>query len=272
MQGASMVETIPSFGLGTFRVDAQKTANAVKSALQIGYHHIDTAQYYKNEEAVGQGVRYSGIPREDIWVTTKVWFDRLSRDDLVKSLVDSHRKLNIGTIDLALIHWPSPDSVVPVGESLAGLQDAQQQGLIRFYGVSNFTAPLLEEALKAPGGQAIVTNQIEVSPFLANRALVEATQKLGVGVTAYMPLGEGRAHKDATLSAIAKKHGVTPAQVTFAWLLSRDIVVLSASTNAEHQKLNWDSQKVRLDADDIAKIDALDEGKRNANPPWAPKW
>jgi 2,5-diketo-D-gluconate reductase B len=267
-----MVETIPSFGLGTFRVDAQKTANAVKSGLQIGYRHVDTAQYYKNEEAVGQGVRDSGIPREDIWVTTKVWFDRLRHDDLVKSLADSHAKLNIGTIDLALIHWPSPDSVVPVGESLAGLQDARQQGLIRRYGVSNFTAPLLEAALKAPGGDAIVTNQIEVSPFLANRALVDATQKLGVRVTAYMPLGEGRAHKDATINAIAKKHGVTPAQVTFAWLLSRDIVVLSASTNAEHQEINWDSQKLKLDAEDIAKIDALDEGKRNANPPFAPKW
>jgi 2,5-diketo-D-gluconate reductase B len=267
-----MVETIPQFGLGTFRVDAQKTVASVKSALQLGFRHIDTAQMYKNEEAVGQGIRDSGIPREDIWVTTKVWYERLRHDDLVKSLVESHRKLGIGAIDLVLIHWPSPDSVVPIGESLAGFQDARKLGLLRHYGVSNFTAPLLEEALKAPGGAEIVTNQIEVSPYLANRALVEATQKLGVKVTAYMPLGEGRVHKDETLNAIAKKHGVTAAQVTFAWLLSRDIVVLSASTNPEHQELNWDSQKVKLDAGDIGKIDALDEGKRNANPPFSPKW
>jgi 2,5-diketo-D-gluconate reductase B len=267
-----MIETIPSFGLGTFRVDAEKTAKAVTSALQLGYRHIDTAQLYKNEEAVGKGVRDSTVPREDIWITTKVWHDRLRRDDVVKSLVESHKKLNIGTIDLALVHWPSPDSVVPIAESIAGFQDAQKQQLIRHFGVSNFTAPLLEEALNAPGGEGIVTNQFEISPFLANRKLVEATQKLGVKVTAYMPLGEGRAHKDPTLVAIAKKHGVTPAQVTFAWLLSRDIVVLSASTNPEHQELNWDSQKVRLDADDIAKIDALDEGQRNAKPPFSPKW
>ena len=267
-----MIETIPSFGLGTFRVDAEKTAKAVTSALQLGYRHIDTAQLYKNEEAVGKGVLDSSVPRDDIWVTTKVWHDRLRRDDVVKSLVESHKKLNIGTIDLALVHWPSPDSVVPIAESIAGFQDAQKQQLIRHFGVSNFTAPLLEEALNAPGGEGIVTNQFGISPFLANRKLVEATQKLGVKVTAYMPLGEGRAHKDPTLVAIAKKHGVTPAQVTFAWLLSRDIVVLSASTNPEHQELNWDSQKVRLDADDIAKIDALDEGKRNAKPPFAPKW
>ncbi|WP_244815931.1 aldo/keto reductase [Caballeronia sp. Lep1P3] len=266
-----MVETIPSFGLGTFRVDAEKTANAVESALQLGYRHIDTAQFYNNEAAVGKGVRDSGIARDDIWVT-KVWWDRLARDKLIASLKDSHAKLDIGTIDLALVHWPSPDGAVPIAETLAAMQEAQKLGLIRHYGVSNFTARLLEEALEAPGGREIVTNQIEVSPFLANRALVDATQRLGVKVTAYMPLGEGRAHNDPTIKAIAAKHGATPAQVTFAWLLSRGIVVLSASTNAQHQQSNWDAQKLKLDADDIAKIDTLDEGKRNANPSFAPKW
>jgi 2,5-diketo-D-gluconate reductase B len=267
-----MVETIPSFGLGTFRVDAEKTSNAVKSALQVGYRHIDTAQYYNNEAAVGQGVRDSGIPREDIWVTTKVWWERLERDKLIASLKESHVKLDIGVIDLALVHWPSPNGGVPIAETLAAMQEVQQLGLIRHYGVSNFTAPLLEEALNAPGGREILTNQIEVSPFLANRPLVDATQRLGVKVTAYMPLGEGRAHNDPTIKAIAAKHGATAAQVTFAWLLSRDIVVLSASTNPEHQQSNWDAQKLVLDADDIAKIDTLDEGRRNANPSFAPKW
>jgi 2,5-diketo-D-gluconate reductase B len=267
-----MVETIPSFGLGTFRVDAAKTAQAVKSALQIGYRHIDTAQYYNNEAAVGQGVRESGIARDDVWVTTKVWWERLQRDALIASLKDSHAKLDIGTIDLALVHWPSPKGAVPIAETLDALQEAQKLGLIRHYGVSNFTAPLLDEALKAPGGREIVTNQIEVSPFLANRSLVDATQRLGIKVTAYMPLSEGRAHKDSTIRSIADKHGATPAQVTFAWLLARDIVVLSASTNAEHQQVNWDAQKLKLDAEDIAKIDTLDEGRRNANPSFAPKW
>jgi 2,5-diketo-D-gluconate reductase B len=267
-----MIDTIPPFGLGTFRVAAGKTAQSVKSALQLGYRHIDTAQYYDNEAEVGQGLRDSGIPREDVWITTKVWWNRLSRDALIASLEESHRKLGVGAIDLVLVHWPSPDSVVPIAETLAAFQEARKLGLLRHYGVSNFTAPLLEEALKAPGGSEIVTNQFEVSPFLANRALVEATQKLGVKVTAYMPLAEGRAHKDETLADIAKKHGATPAQVTFAWLLSRGIVVLSASTNAEHQQVNWDAQKLNLDAGDIARIDALDEGRRHANPPFAPKW
>jgi 2,5-diketo-D-gluconate reductase B len=267
-----MLDTIPSFGLGTFRVDAARTAQAVTSALEIGYRHIDTAQYYNNEAAVGQGVRESGVPRDDIWVTTKVWWERLGRDALLASLEDSRAKLDIGTIDLALVHWPSPKGAVPIAETLAALQEAQQRGLIRHYGVSNFTAPLLEEARQAPGGQDIVTNQIEVSPFLANRPLVDATQRFGVRVTAYMPLSEGRAHKDMTIRQIAGKHGATPAQVTFAWLLSRNIAVLSASTDPEHQRTNWESQQLRLDPDDIAKLDLLDEGRRNANPSFAPKW
>jgi 2,5-diketo-D-gluconate reductase B len=267
-----MLDTLPVFGLGTFRVDAEKTANAVKSALQIGYRHVDTAQYYHNEAAVGQGVRESGVPRDEVWVTTKVWWERLDRATLIASLKDSHAKLDIGTIDLALVHWPSPKGAVPIAETLAAFQEAQELGLIRHYGVSNFTAPLLEEAVKAPGGREIVNNQFEVSPFLANRKLVDATQRLGVSVTAYMPLSEGRAHNDMTMKAIAEKYRATPAQVAFAWLLARKIVVISASTNPEHQKSNWDAQKLKLDADDIAKIDALDEGRRNANPSFAPKW
>lgn len=122
-----MVETIPSFGLGTFRVDAEKTVHAVKSALQIGYRHIDTAQFYKNEAAVGQGLRDSGIPREDVWVTTKVWWERLERDKLIASLEDSHAQLDIGIIDLALVHWPSPDGAVPIAETLAAMQEAQKE-------------------------------------------------------------------------------------------------------------------------------------------------
>ncbi len=144
-------------------------------------------------------------------------------------------------------------------------------GLIRHYSVSNFTAPLLDEAVKAPGGKEIVTNQF-VSPFLANRSLVDATQRLGIKVTAYIPLGEGHAHNDQTPQGDrAEALRDAPAQVTFAWLLSRDILVLSASTNPEHQKSNWETQKLKLDAEDIAKIDVLDEGRRNANPSFAPK-
>lgn len=270
-----MLNEIPRFGLGTFRVDAEKTASSVESALKAGYRHIDTAAFYKNEAAVGNGVRAAaaaGVPREDIWITSKVWWEFLSHDALIEAVKESHAKLNVGPIDLMLAHWPSPQGKVPIAETLAAFGAVQEMGLIRHYGVSNFTAPLLQEAVAAPGGNKIYMNQIEVSPFFANRALVDATRGLGVKVTGYMPLGEGRAHHDDTLKAIGEKHGVSPAQVTFAWLLSRDIVAISASTNPAHQKSNFDAQSVKLDAEDIRRIDALDEGQRHANPPFAPAW
>ncbi|KMY85464.1 Methylglyoxal reductase, acetol producing / 2,5-diketo-D-gluconic acid reductase B [Candidatus Paraburkholderia calva] len=173
------------------------------------------------------------MPRDDIWVTMKVWWERLEHD---------------------------------------ALQEARELWLIRHYGVSNFTAPLLEEAMNASGGKGIINNQFEVSPFLANRKLVDATQRLGVTVTTYMRLSEGRAHNDSTIRAIAEKHHATPAQVAFAWLLTRDIMVITTSTNPEHQQSNWEAQKLKLDATDIAKLDALDEERCNANPSFAPKW
>ncbi len=270
-----MLKEIPRFGLGTFRVDADKTAASVESALKVGYRHIDTAAFYKNEEAVGKGVKAAaaaGVAREDIWITSKVWWESLSHDALIGAVKESHAKLNAGPIDLILAHWPSPHQQVPIAETLAAFRAVQEMGLIRHYGVSNFTAPLLQEAVAAPGGDKIYMNQIEVSPFFANRALVDATHKLGVKVTGYMPLGEGRAHHDETLKSIGEKHGASAAQVTFAWLLSRDIVAISASTNTDHQKSNFDAQQLKLDADDLRRIDALDEGQRHANPPFAPKW
>lgn len=267
-----MVEAIPRFGLGTFRLDGEKTVAAVKSAIGLGYRHIDTAAYYQNEAAVGRGVRESGVPRDEIWITSKVWWEHLGHDKLIAAVKESHARLNCGPIDLMLVHWPSPEQAVPIAETLAALKEAQTLGLIRQFGVSNFTEALLADAVAAPDGKEVVVNQFEVSPFLANRKLVEATQKLGVTVTAYMPLGEGQAHTDETLKAIASKHTATPAQITFAWLLSRGIVVISASTNPAHQASNLASQAIRLDADDIARIDALDAGKRNANPAFGPAW
>ncbi|KNH09928.1 Methylglyoxal reductase, acetol producing / 2,5-diketo-D-gluconic acid reductase B [Candidatus Burkholderia brachyanthoides] len=157
-----------------------------------------------------------------------------------------------------------PNGAMPIAETLAALQEARELKLSRRYGVSNFTVLLLEEAVNAPGGKDIINNQFEVSPFLANRKLVDATQRLGVTVTAYMPLSEGRPHNDSTIRAIAEKHHATPAQVAFAWLLTHDIVVITASTNPEHQQSNWEAQKL--------KLDALDEGRRNANPSFAPRW
>ncbi|RKP51880.1 aldo/keto reductase [Pararobbsia silviterrae] len=264
-----MKQVIPSLGLGTFRVAPDVTTASVKSALELGYRHIDTATHYDNEAAVGAGIRASGVARDEICLVTKVWFDCLRHDEVLASLTQSHARLDVGTIDVALIHWPSPDGV-PVRETIGALQEAVERGLIRHYGVSNFTAPLLEEAMSVPGGDAIVTNQIEVNPFFANRADVEATHELGVKVTAYMPLAEGRVHDDPTIRRIADHHRVSPAQIACAWLLARGIIVLTASRSRDHQRANLNALNVQLSEAELAAIDALDCGARNANPPFAP--
>src|SRR4051812_45761443 len=163
--------TIPQIGLGTFRLTGAQAIDSVRTGLELGYRHIDTAQIYGNEEEVGSALRESGIARDDVFVTTKVWTEHLAGDRVIPSLKESLRKLGIERLDLALIHWPSPGASVPVAESMAALLEARDQGLTRAIGVSNFTVPLLGEAIDAVGADNIATNQVELHPFLQNRSV-----------------------------------------------------------------------------------------------------
>jgi 2,5-diketo-D-gluconate reductase B len=263
---------IPGIGMGTFRLKGNDAREAVKSALSLGYRHIDTAQMYENESEVGDGITSSGIPRRDIFLTTKVWHDQLKKDDLINSLHDSLARLKTDHVDLTLIHWPSPDDAVPMDEYLGALRDAQREGLTRHIGVSNFTCAQMDKAVSILGEGAILNNQVEVHPFLANRKVVEHAQKLGITVTGYMPLAVGKVMEDETLIRIAEARNLTPAQVALAWVASRGIVVIPSSTRAKHQKANLDALQVELTADEIAQIDKLDRNERIANPGFAPDW
>ncbi|GGX98428.1 2,5-diketo-D-gluconate reductase B [Litchfieldella qijiaojingensis] len=263
---------IPRIGLGTFRLKGQEVIDSVSSALELGYRHIDTAQMYDNEVEVGQAIRNSGIARDKIFLTSKVWYDRLRSDDLIRSLEESLDRLGVETLDLALIHWPSPDDVVPMAETIGALDEARRKGLTRHIGVSNFTIAQIDAALSVPGGEHIVTNQIEVHPYLANRKVVEHCQAKGLQVTGYMPLAVGKVMKDPLLQEIADAHGATPAQIALAWIASRDIVVIPSSTKPEHQHANLAAMELELSDNEIARIDALDAGERIADPEWAPRW
>jgi len=187
---------IPAIGLGTFRFDDAEAAEAVRSALEMGYRHIDTAEMYGNERGVGEGIRAAGVPRRDLFVTTKVWHSHLRPDDTLAAIRASLERLGQDYVDLALIHWPSPGGEVPVGETLGALAEARELGLITDFGVSNFTPPLLAEALDTPAGAGIATNQVEVHPWLANRELVDCCQQQSIPVTAYMPLAKARVVED----------------------------------------------------------------------------
>lgn len=263
---------LPGIGMGTFRLKGNEARDAVKSALSLGYRHIDTAQMYDNESEVGDGITSSGIPRREIFLTTKIWHDRLERNDLINSLHDSLSRLKTDHVDLTLIHWPSPDEHVPMEEYLGALKDAQREGLTKHIGISNFTCAQMDEAVRILGRDTLLTNQVEVHPFLANRKVVEHAQKLGMTVTGYMPLAVGKVMDDETLISIAQARNLTPAQIALAWVASRDIVVIPSSTRATHQKANLEALDIRLSADEIARIDQLDRNERIANPGFAPAW
>lgn len=263
---------LPAIGLGTFRIKGRELIDSVTSALDLGYRHIDTAQLYDNETEVGQAIRQSGVPREDIFLTTKVWFDRLKGEDLINSLEESLARLATDHVDLALIHWPSPNDEVPMAEYISALNHARERGLTRHIGISNFTIRQVDEALAAPGGDRIVTNQIEVHPYLANHKLVQHCQKAGLQVTGYMPLAVGKVMQDPVLQEIGRAHEATPAQIALAWVASRNLVVIPSSTKPAHQKANLAALQISLSAEDMARIDQLDANERIANPDFAPAW
>lgn len=264
--------TLPPIGMGTFRLKGDDARDAVKSALSLGYRHIDTAQMYENEAEVGDGITASGIPRREIFLTTKIWHDRLQESDLMNSLQDSLAKLKTDHVNLALIHWPSPDDDVPMSEYLSALRAAQKEGLATHIGISNFTCAQMDQAVEILGEGALLTNQVEVHPFLANRKVVEHARKLGLVVTGYMPLAVGKVMEDDTLEQIGRKYNITPAQVAIAWIAGRGIVPIPSSTRPQHQKANLEAMNVQLSDEDIAAIDQLDRGERIANPGFAPAW
>ena len=263
---------LPKIGMGTFRLQGNDARDAVKSALSLGYRHIDTAQMYGNEAEVGDGITSSGIPRREIFLTTKIWHDQLHASDLINSLHDSLARLKTDHVDLALIHWPSPGDEVPMKEYLGALRDAQREGLAEHIGISNFTCAQMDEAKAILGDTPIFTNQVEVHPFLANRKVVAHAQKLGITVTGYMPLAVGKVMEDETLQRIAAERNLTPAQVAIAWVASSGVVQIPSSTRPGHQKANLEALEVELSEEEIRAIDELDRNERIANPDFARSW
>lgn len=265
--------SIPLFGVGTFRLKGQTVIDSVRDALDVGYRAVDTAQIYDNEADVGLAIAESGVPRSDVFVTTKVWVDNLSKDRLLPSLRESLDKLRSDYADLVLIHWPSPGNAVPLAESLEALAEAKTLGMVRQFGVSNFTIAQLGEAICIAGDGVIATNQIELSPYLQNRKLVDFAHAQGVQITSYMTLAYGKVIADPVLTTIAEKHGATPTQVALAWALQQGHAVIPSSTKRTNLASNLKATHVQLDDDDMARVALLDRGERLANPEGiAPAW
>ncbi|MDF7660667.1 2,5-didehydrogluconate reductase DkgB [Erwiniaceae bacterium L1_54_6] len=265
--------TIPAFGLGTFRLQDDVVIHSIKTALELGYRTIDTAQIYENEAAVGQAIAESGVERSELFVTTKIWVENLSADKLIPSLKESLLKLRTGYVNLTLIHWPSPGAAISVKESMQALMAAKDAGLTRQIGISNFPIALMKEAIEAVGVENIATNQVELHPYLQNEQVVKFAREQGIHITSYMTLAYGEALKDEAIKAIAKKHQATPAQVVLAWAMQLGYAVIPSSTKRENLAGNLHAQDLQLDHEDMDKIHALDRGQRLVSPEGlAPSW
>ncbi|MFJ4345697.1 2,5-didehydrogluconate reductase DkgB [Pseudomonas sp. NPDC089401] len=265
--------SIPSFGLGTFRLTGQTVIDSVKAALELGYRAIDTAQIYKNEADVGQAIAESGVARSELFITTKIWVENYAADKLLPSLRESLQKLRTDHVDLLLIHWPAPGNGVELAEYMQALAEAKQLGLTRQIGVSNFNIELTRQAIAVVGQGEIATNQIELSPYLQNAKLTAFLKEQGITVTSYMTLAYGKVLKDPLLAEIAAKHKATVAQVALAWALQLGYAVIPSSTKRENLASNLLAQGLRLDADDMARIATLERNGREVSPEGlAPVW
>src|SRR6201987_2539320 len=211
---------IPWMGLGTWELRGRTCARIVEQALRLGYRHIDTAQAYDNEREVGDGLRASGIRRDDLFVTTKVWTTHFAPNDLERSTKESLVRLRMPHVDLLLLHWPNPH--VPLSETLGALAHAKRIGLTRHIGVSNFTVALIEEAVKACP-ELLACDQVEYHPYLDQTKVREACAQHGLALVAYSPVAKGRIKNDETLTRIGRSHRKSPAQVCLRWLVQQNV-------------------------------------------------
>ena len=258
--------TVPKLGFGTWEILGRDCEEAVADALEIGYRHIDTAQAYDNEAEVGNALAASAIPRKELWITTKLWREDYGR--VRDSARESLEKLQIDCIDLLLLHWPNPE--FPLAATLDALATLREEGLIKHFGVSNFPAGMLREALAiAP----ILADQVEFHPFLGQDALVALAAERDFMVTAYSPLARGRVPRDETLRAIGEAHGKTAGQVALRWLLDKpNVSTIPKASSHERRVENFEVFDFELSDDERARIDALPKDERVIDPGWAPDW
>jgi 2,5-diketo-D-gluconate reductase B len=261
---------IPAIGLGTWELRGRTCARIVEQALRLGYRHIDTAQIYQNEREVGDGLRASRIPRDHVFVTTKVWTTHFAPNDLERSAKESLVKLRMPEVDLLLLHWPNAH--VPLEETLGALAHAKQLGLARHIGVSNFTVALIEQAV-ALCPEPLVCDQVEYHPYLDQSKVRDACAQAGMALVAYSPIAKGNVKTDAALTQIGAAHGKSAAQVCLRWLVQQNVVAIPRTSKIERLSENIEIFDFALGDADMAEISAMATGSgRLTDFGFAPKW
>jgi len=249
---------IPLLGFGTWQLEPKDARRMVAEALRIGYRHIDTAWIYKNEKAVGEGLRDSGLARDDFFLTTKIWVEHFDHDGLLRQAQESADSL--GTVpDLLLLHWPK--TTPSFEETLGALNEAKDQGLTRSIGVSNFPSREFRQA-QALSKARLITDQVEHHPYLGVDQLVATAAELGSSITAWSPLAQGKIADDATISQIGQAHGKTNGQVTLRWLIQNRIIAIPRTSRESRARENFDIFDFELSAEEMQRMNALDRGER----------
>ena len=260
---------IPNLGLGTWQnTEPEECSNAVKTALEMGYEHIDTAQIYENEESVGKGLAEADVDREDYFLASKVWIDQLAPENVKSSTRESLEKLGVDSVDLMYIHWPSGE--YQPQETLKAFKELIHSGKIKNIGVSNFTPEQVDKAMDiAP--KHIIANQVEMHPLLQQEELLEKCREHDITLVAYSPLARGEVFEVEALQEIAEKHEVSEAQVSLAWLMQKDnVVAIPKATGEDHIRDNFEALDLELDEEDVEKIESIDREERMVDPEFAP--
>ena len=256
--------SIPVLGFGTSPMTGGLTPDTIVAALKAGYRHIDTARKYGTEREVGEAMRASGVPRSDIFLTTKVSHENLRADAFAKSLDNSLAALKVDTVDLLMVHWPNPE--IPLAETMTALAKAKREGLARHIGVANFNIALLDQAIKLCP-EPLVALQAEYHPYLDQSKLLAAVRERGMAFVAYCPLGRGRLFSDPVLAEIAKARGKSIAQIALRWLMQQGVAAIPRSSNPERIADNFKVFDFTLSDGEIARISALKRTNgRIANP------
>jgi 2,5-diketo-D-gluconate reductase B len=261
---------IPAIGLGTWELRGRTCARLVEQAIKLGYRHIDTAQVYENEREVGEGLRASGIRRDEVFVTTKVWTTHFAPHDLERSVKESLAKLRLAEVDLLLLHWPNPQ--VPLAETLGALAHVRKIGMTRHIGVSNFTVALIEEAI-AVCPEPLACDQVEYHPYLEQTKVREVCVRHGMAVVAYSPVAKGRIKNDRTLARIGQSYRKTAAQVCLRWLVQQNVSAIPRTSRIERLSENINIFDFELSAEEMDLIFRMGSAKgRLTDFGFAPKW
>jgi 2,5-diketo-D-gluconate reductase B len=274
ISGMDVIEThgarIPVLGFGTMTLKEDLCVQLVEAALRLGYRHLDTAQMYGNEREVGSGMRGAGLKREDIFLTTKVWFTRLAAGDFERSVDESLERLALPWVDLLMIHWPNAQ--VPLAQSIAALCKVKKAGVAKHIGVANFNAAMIEEAVKL-ASEPIAVLQMETHPYLDQNKVIAAARRHGMAVVGYCPLARGKVPADPTLQKIGSAHGKSPVQVALRFLEQQKIIPIPRTSKRERLAENLGSLDFTLSEAEMAEIGKLTRpDSRIVSPPQAPKW